>query len=155
MNYKESFLDYLQSEKRYSGHTVLSYRTDMNQFEAFLNEEGEGSDPAEADGKMIRSWVIRLMESGQSPRTVNRKISTLKSFYKYLLRESCIQVNPMDKVLSPKQGKKLPSFVEEDKMDLLLDEYDFGEDFKGVRNRLIIEVLYITGMRQAELIAGS
>jgi integrase/recombinase XerC len=152
MNHKESFLDYLQSEKRYSGHTVLSYRTDIDQFEAFLNEEEEGADPAEADGKMIRSWVIRLMESGQSPRTVNRKISTLKSFYKYLLRERCIQANPMDKVLSPKQSKKLPSFVEEDKMDLLLDEYDFGEDFKGIRNRLIIEVLYITGMRQAELI---
>jgi integrase/recombinase XerC len=153
MNYKESFLEYLQFEKRYSNHTILSYRTDLEQFEDFASQEEECPDISLADGKIIRSWTIRLMDSGQSARTVNRKISTLKSFYKYLMREQRIKINPMDKVLSPKQSKKLPAFVEADKMNLLLDDFDFGEDFSGIRNRLIIEVLYITGMRQAELIA--
>ena len=152
MNYKETFQDYLQFEKRYSDHTILSYRTDLEQFEQFIVEESGNADPSAADGKLIRSWVIRLMDSGQNTSTVNRKISTLKSFYKYLMREQQISTNPMDKVLSPKQSKKLPAFVEADKMDLLLDEYEFGDDFRGVRNRLIIEILYITGMRQAELI---
>jgi len=152
MNYKESFLDYIQFEKRYSDHTILSYRTDLDQFEGYFTDEGAGSDLSTGSVRIIRSWVIHLMESGQSARSVNRKISTLKSFYKFLMREQHIQINPMDKVLSPKLSKKLPSFVDADKMDLLLDEYEFGEDFNGYRNRLIIEILYITGMRQAELI---
>jgi len=152
MNYKESFLDYLQFEKRYSDHTILSYRTDLEQFEGYFTEEGAGSDLSTGSVRIIRSWVIHLMESGQSARSVNRKISTLKSFYKFLMREQHIQINPMDKVLRPKLSKKLPSFVDADKMDLLLDEYEFGEDFSGYRNRLIIEILYITGMRRAELI---
>jgi len=152
MNYKESFLDFIQYEKRYSDHTILSYKTDLEQLEEYLNEEKGSTDLSAVDGKLIRSWVVQLMDSGQSARTVNRKISTLKSFYKFLMREQHLQINPMDKVLSPKQSKKLPAFVEEDKMDLLLDDYEFGNDFRGVRNRLVIEILYITGMRQAELI---
>ncbi len=152
MNHNESFLDYLRFEKRYSDHTILSYRTDLEQFDAYFREHGDGSDLSRADAGIIRSWVMCLMESGQSPRTVNRKISTLKSFFKYLMREQHIHVNPMDKVQRPRSGRKLPSFVEEEKMDMLLDEFDFGEDFSGIRNRLIIEILYITGMRQAELI---
>ncbi|HEC41639.1 MAG TPA: integrase, partial [Bacteroides sp.] len=152
MNYKESFLDYIRFEKRYSDHTILSYRTDLDQFEGFCIEETGDCDLCRADVKLIRSWVVYLMEGGLSARSVNRKISTLKSFYKYLMREQHIQMNPMDKVLSPKLSKKLPSFVDSDKMDLLLDGHDFGEDFSGYRNRLIIEILYITGMRQAELI---
>lgn len=152
MNYKESFLDYLQFEKRYSDHTILAYKTDLDQFEGYFNEENGGYDLSLADVKLIRSWVVHLMESGQSARTVNRKITTLKSFYKFLMREQHIDINPMDKVISPKLSKKLPAFVEADKMDMLLDDYEFGEDFRGIRNRLIIEILYITGMRQAELI---
>jgi integrase/recombinase XerC len=152
MNYKESFLDYIRFEKRYSDHTILSYRTDLDQFEEFCNEEGGDCDLSRADVKLIRTWVVYLMEGGQSARSVNRKISTLKSFYKYLMREQHIKMNPMDKVLSPKLSKKLPSFIDSDKMDLLLDGHDFGEDFSGYRNKLIIEILYITGMRQAELI---
>ena len=138
MNYKKSFLDYLQFEKRYSDHTILSYRTDLEQFERHFYEQAAGSDLGLASVKVIRSWVIRLMESGKSARSVNRKISTLKSFYKFMVREQHVTINPMDKVLSPKLSKKLPSFVEEDKMDLLLDTFEFGEDFSGYRNRLII-----------------
>jgi integrase/recombinase XerC len=153
MNYKKSFLDYLQFEKRYSGHTIIAYKTDLEQFETYLEGHLETFDLISADFRIIRSWVVDMMESGQSARTVNRKITTLKSLYKYLMRRQIININPMDKVVSPKISKRLPSFVEEEKMELLLDEYSFGEDFKGIRNRLIIEVLYITGMRQAELIS--
>ena len=152
MNYKQSFLDYLQFEKRYSGHTIVSYRTDLDQFETYIKELSESADMISVDFRVIRSWVVDMMESGKSSRTVNRKITTLKSFYKYLMRRQIISINPLDKVMSPKLNKKLPSFVEEEKMSLLLDDYGFGEDFRGVRNRLIIEVLYITGMRQSELI---
>jgi integrase/recombinase XerC len=152
MNYIESFLDYLRFEKRYSQHTILAYRNDLEQFKGYLKEEADGPEVRIADAKLIRAWVVNLMESGHSSRSVNRKISTLKSFYRYLMQRQYIKVNPMDKVLSPKISKKLPSFVEADKMDMLLDGHDFGEDYAGVRNRLIIEILYITGMRQAELI---
>jgi len=152
MNYKQSFLDYLQFEKRYSGHTIVAYRTDLEQFEAYLEDLAENDDLISSDFRVIRSWVVKMMESGQSARTVNRKITTLKTFYKYLMRDGIISNNPMAKVMSPKLSRKLPNFVEEDKMDMLLDEYRFSEDFRGMRNRLIIEVLYITGMRQSELI---
>lgn len=152
MSYKESFLDYLRFEKRYSDHTILSYKTDLEQFEEYCNAEDGNPDLSRAGSKRIRSWVMHLMGEGKSTRSVNRKISTLKSFYKYLMRQEVIKINPMDKVLSPRSDKKLPAFVESEKMDTLLDGHDFGEDFSGYRNRLIIELLYITGMRQAELI---
>lgn len=152
MNYKQRFLDYLRLEKRYSEHTLISYRSDLEQYESYLDELQENPGLLSADFRIIRSWVVYMMESGKTPRTVNRKITTLKSFYKYLMREQLIIRNPMDRVMSPKPDKKLPGFVEEGKMNLLLDEYRFGEDFRGIRNRLIIEVLYITGMRRAELI---
>lgn len=152
MNYKESFLDYLRYEKRYSDHTILSYGTDLDQFEEYFTREGGSNDLSKADGQIIRRWVILLMDSGLGASTVNRKISTLKSFYRYLMRRQYIGTNPTDNVVTPRQSRKLPSFVESEKMDLLLDEYEFGEDFKGCRNRLIIELLYITGMRKAELI---
>jgi len=152
MNYKQPFLDYLQFEKRYSGHTIVAYRTDIEQFETYLERMPEKPGSTSADFRIIRSWIVEMMESGQTARTVNRKITTLKSFYKYLMREQVISINPMDRVMSPKLDKKLPSFVEEEKMDLLLDEFGFGEDYRGIRSRLLIEVLYITGMRKDELI---
>jgi integrase/recombinase XerC len=106
-----------------------------------------------ADFRHIRGWVVSLIDSGDTPRTVNRKITTLKSFYRYLLKRQAITSNPMDKVLSPKQSKRLPAFVEEDRIIQLLDGYEFGNDFSGVRNRLLIEMFYITGMRLSELIS--
>jgi integrase/recombinase XerC len=152
MSFKESFLNYLKFEKRYSSHTISSYCNDLEQFLTFLNNLRSGCDEKTADFRDIRAWVVNLMENGISTRSVNRKITTLKSFYKYLLREQAITRNPMNKVLPPKSGKRLPDFVEQEKMDILLDEFDFGNDFSGVRNRLIIDMLYITGMRLSELI---
>jgi integrase/recombinase XerC len=153
MNYKELFLKYLQFEKRYSQHTIRSYQTDLDQFEGYARNHLEDEEGlADAGIKVIRSWIAHMMESGMSPRSVNRKITTLKSFYKFMMREQHISINPMDKVVSPKSSKTLPAFVEEEKMDELLDSHNFGEDFRGARNKLIIELLYLTGMRSSELI---
>jgi len=152
MSYKESFLNWLSFEKRYSLHTIRSYQNDLNQFLSFLRTLKQDADGTSADFKDIRSWIISLMDHNITPRSVNRKITALRSYYKYLVREQVIHNNPMDKVFPPKSGKRLPGFVEQEKMDILLDHVDFGQDFKGVRNRLLIDVLYITGMRLSELI---
>jgi integrase/recombinase XerC len=151
MSNKESFLEHLRFEKRYSVHTLRSYQTDLDQFLDYCRKSSPGLTELTADFRLIRGWVVRLIESGDTPRTVNRKITTLKSFYRYLLKRQIIASNPMDKVLSPKQSKRLPAFVEEDRMMQLLDKYEFGSDFRGIRNRLMIEMFYITGMRLSEL----
>lgn len=149
MSFKESFLSYLQYEKRYSAHTVLSYDCDLTQFFEFYS----GTDDVQVEDitfKDVRRWIVFLMNEGKTSRTVNRKLSSLKSFFKYLLRESVIDSNPMDKVVGPKQGKKLPGFVAEHAMQVLR-EVDFGEGFEGVRDQLVIEMFYQTGMRLSEL----
>jgi integrase/recombinase XerC len=152
MSFKETFLNYLKLERRYSSHTIISYGNDIDQFLEFCSEIRSGCNEKTADFKDIRAWVIHLMEKGISARSVNRKIATLKSYYKYMLREQIISQNPMNKVFPPKSGKRLPDFVEQGKMEILLDDYDFGNNFSGIRNRLIIDVLYITGMRLTELV---
>jgi integrase/recombinase XerC len=101
---------------------------------------------------LIRSWIVSLMEQKISSRSVNRKITTLKTFYKFLLRQKVVADNPMLKIQSPKTSKRLPVFVEKEKMDILLDNIEFGNDEEGVRNKLIIEMFYSTGMRLSELI---
>ena len=151
MRYKESFLSYLQYEKRYSKHTLVSYDCDLSQFFSFLSSYGvEESEIVDLNFKDVRRWIVFLMNEGCSARTVNRKLSSLKSFFKYLLRESLVQQNPMDRVVGPKQGKKLPNFVAEHSMRLL-QEVDFGEGFEGIRDRLVVELFYHTGMRLSEM----
>ncbi len=151
MNNINNFLNFIEFEKRYSNHTYRSYRTDLLQFQRFCHSKGL-SGPEEASHKLIRTWVVMLMDEGRSAKTVNRKISSLKSFYKFLLREGTLSESPMDRVVSPKNEKNLPAFVGEASMDVLLDQCDFGSDYSGVRNKLIVEMLYVTGMRRAELI---
>ena len=151
MSYKETYLNYLRYEKRYSVHTIRSYETDLHQFLEFL-EGSDSGNVAEVDFRVVRAWIVSLMEQDISSRSVSRKITTLRSFFKFLMRDQVIDSNPMDKIIPPKTTRQLPHFVEQDKMEILLDDYDFGDDFKGVRNRLIIDVLYITGMRLSELI---
>ena len=148
---KDSFIRYLQHEKRYSAHTIKSYRTDLNQFFLFCQEQGI-NEPVNADHKVIRNWIVSLMEKQVSTRSVNRKISTLKSFFRFLIREKHVDTNPVDKISTPKIKKKLPVFVEKDPMDTLLDNTDFGDDFDGIRNRLLLEMFYVTGIRLSELI---
>lgn len=150
--YKDLFLKYLQFEKRFSVNTVKSYENDLRQFTEFVIFNFEHDNIHLIDEKCVRAWVVSLMGKDFSVITINRKISTLKTFYKFLLREGEIKSNPMDKVISPKISKKLPSFVEEKQINKLLDEYSFGEDFTGIRNKTIVEMFYNTGMRLSELI---
>ncbi len=152
MNHKESFLKYLKHEKRYSQHTIRSYLDDLEQFISFCGTDEKNFKPANVDHKMIRNWIVDMVNSNISVRSVKRKISTLKSFYKYLLREGVINYNPVEKVLTPKADNKLPVFINKKHMDILLDDIDFGNDYKGVRNKLIIEMFYNTGIRVSELI---
>jgi len=152
MNYKESFLGYLQHEKRNSSNTVQSYSTDLDQFTRYCRSVHKNLNLDEVDIKVVRGWVVQLMEEGLAPRSVNRKLTTLKTFYRFLTREGVITKNPMNGILALKQKTKLPEFVEQEHMDQLLDQYDFGEDFSGIRNRLLIEILYTTGIRREELI---
>ena len=147
-----NFLQYLQFEKRYSPHTILAYKTDLDQFFAYLKNTYAIEDIMEVNYQLIRSWMVNLMEQSISPRSVNRKITTLKTFYKYLLRENIVSENPMLKISSPKTSKRLPVFVEKEKMDLLLDKVNFGEGFEDTRNKLVLEMFYSTGMRLSELI---
>ncbi len=149
---KESFIQYLQFEKRLSKHTLVAYSNDVVQFFKYLETTYEIKTIDEINHTIVRSWIVSLMEKDITPRSVNRKITTLKTLYKYLIRQGIVTDNPMLKILSPKTSKRLPVFVEKDKMDMLLDVVDFGEDEDGVRNKLIIELFYATGMRLSELI---
>ncbi len=153
MDYIVSFLNHLEYEKRYSKKTIESYQIDLLQFQQYCTSIGiDEGQLIKADSKLVRSWVVSLLENSCSNRSVNRKISTLKSFYKYLLRQGCIDVNPLVKVESLKNKKKLPVFVTQNQIQQLFDEIDFGGDFEGCRNKLIIELFYNTGIRLAELI---
>ncbi|MCD4709664.1 MAG: tyrosine-type recombinase/integrase [Bacteroidales bacterium] len=145
----DDFLRYLQAEKRYATHTIKAYKNDLNQFHAFCQDtDHEGMD---LNYRTIRSWVVFLMDSGYSSRTVHRKLTSLSTYCKYLIKEGLLDSNPMERVLKPKLNKRVPAFVEEGKLDLFLDEFDFGEDFNGIRNRLVLDLLYQTGMRRSEL----
>jgi integrase/recombinase XerC len=146
----DDFLIYLQAEKRYAAHTLKAYKNDLNQFHAFCQDSDQGG--MELHFKTIRSWVVKLMDAGYSTRTVHRKLTSLSSYCKYLIKEGHLESNPMDKVLKPKLNLRVPAFVEESKMEHLLNDFDFGEDFAGIRNRLVLDMLYQTGMRRSELI---
>lgn len=152
MTEKESFLEYLQFEKHYSQNTVYSYRNDLEQYLLFLEAHTGSQQFTGADASNIRAWVVSMLDSGLSVSSVHRKVSAVRSFYRYLRREGLVAGDPLGKVLLPRKRKRLPVFVEENSIALLLDSYDFGNDFSGVRDRTIIEMLYLTGMRRAELI---
>lgn len=146
----DEFLIYLQAEKRYAFHTIRAYKTVLNQFHAFCQDNGkEGMD---LHYKTIRQWVVSQMDSGISPRTVHRKLTALRTYCKYLIKEGALDSNPLDRVLKPKMNKRTPVFVEEGHMETLMDDFSFGDDFEGVRNRLVMDLLYSTGMRRSELI---
>lgn len=152
MSYQESFLKYLRFEKRCSDHTIVAYKKDLDQFEEFLFKTVGDFNVLQVDGKMVRSWVVSLMDGGMTSKTVNRKITSLKSFYKFLLRQELIEVTPMNSVISPKVPKKLPYFVDEESLHRLLDNGYFRNDFEGVRDKLVVSLFYGTGMRLSELV---
>ena len=149
---KEKFLRFLEHEKRYSVHTLKSYSTDLEQFIQFLSSEFQVNTVENINFQFVRSWIARLLSNNISTRSVNRKITTLKTYFRFLLQENIIKQSPMQKIISPKISKRLPVFVEEIKMDELLNEIDFGEGFFSQRDRLILELFYFTGIRLSELI---
>ena len=148
----DSFLDYLQYERNYSEETIKSYREDLRQFEEFAREEIGDSAPSEVKAELVREWIVSLMDRGYTSTSINRKLSSLRSFYKFLLRKGEVAVNPLQKITGPKNKKPLPAFLRESDMDRLLDEVDFGEGVKGCRDHMIIEMFYATGVRLSELI---
>jgi integrase/recombinase XerC len=151
MQYLEQFLNFLKYEKRYSEHTVTAYKKDLDQFIQFCNEMVGDFCFVEADHHLIRQWVISLMNEGMTVVSVKRKISTLRSLYKFLLREGIMKKNPTELVMMPKSGKKLPQFVQENEMNQLLDTSVFPDDFAGMRDKAILSLFYGTGIRLSEL----
>ena len=149
---KGSFLDYLRFEKHYSQHTVRSYDNDIGQFFSFINMHKGTYKIAEINSTDVRSWMIFLLDKGYSTVSVHRKISSLRTFFRFNIRAGIIKVNPVENIILPKRQKRLPVFIEETSLDRLLDHYSFGEGYNGIRDRTIIEMLYTTGMRKAELI---
>lgn len=148
----ESFLKYIQYEKRVSKHTLLAYQNDLDQFTSFLTAVYSDTTPETADYGIIRSWIIQLVDSGIKPASVNRKIASLKTFYKFLMRQEAIKKNPMIKIRVLKTQKRLPSFVKEGDMVSLLDNSEFDTTLEGCRDKLILELFYATGIRLSELI---
>lgn len=146
------FLQYLQYEKNYSSHTVLSYHTDLLQFSTFLEITPEKLDPATVNSQQIQQWVLALMNEKLSSRSLSRKISTLKSFWHFLLARGYVNSNPTLKIILPKTKKPLPAFFKENEMNNVLDDSFLPESFEPVRNRLILSVFYLTGIRLSELI---
>ncbi len=147
------FFNYLTVERRFSKHTVISYQTDLGQFAKFLKETYEVEDIKEVSHLYIRSWVVSLMENGIDPKSVNRKITALRSFYKFLIKTGVLDKNPMLKIQAPKVAKKLPEFLDEKKMDILFDNmHNNGEVYEEVRDFLILDFFYRTGVRLSELI---
>lgn len=150
---KESFLKYLRLERNYSEKTVVSYGTDLEKFECYLKGLDSGLRLENADADIVRGWILEMMDAGMAETSVNRKLSTLRAFYKYLLKKSVITVDPMLVVKGPKRKKPLPAFVKESDMDRLLDGGSFDDSFSGIRDKLVMSVFYETGMRLSELIS--
>ena len=150
--YIDEFLNYIKSEKRYSKYTLTSYQTDLLQFFSFLLDSFSIEKPDKVNFKIIRSWISSLVESGLKNTSVNRKISSLKSYFRFLEVSGYSSENPTLKIISPKISKKLPVFVEKSNINDLLDKEYFKDDFCGHRDRLIIEVFYFTGIRLMELL---
>jgi len=148
----DAFIAYLTHEKNYSPHTIKAYRKDLEDFGTFFRESDGQLSVEEADYGAIRNWIVSMVEKGISNRSVNRKITSLKSYFKFLLKVGAIQANPLARHKALKTSKKIEIPFSQAEMSDLFNEVPFEEDFEGVRDRLIIELFYATGMRRAELI---
>jgi len=152
MTIVDKYRSYLRYEKNYSLHTEISYYTDLVQFGSYVEANYPDVDLLAVDGDIIRSWIISLMSEKVSAKSVNRKLSSLKSFYRFLQKTGQMVNNPLKKISGPKIKKPIPSFVNYSEMEKVLDEDCLSEDFEVCRNKLILELFYVTGMRRAELI---
>ena len=149
---KDKFIKYLKFEKRLSKHTLISYQTDLNQFFSFYKQYSNNQNIKEVDKRTIRSWVVELSLSKLSPRSINRKIATLKSFYKFLIIRNLITKNPTTYINSLKTDHKIPSFIKEKDIKFLFENLNLSHNYEGQRDLLILELLYGTGIRISELI---
>ena len=147
-----TFLNYLQLEKKYSDHTIKAYEADLNAFLLFFKKEFETTDISKANYGQIRSWVVELVNSGLSNRTVNRKVASLKSYYKFLLKTECVEKNPLANHKALKVAKKLQIPFAEKEIEEVLNDFMDENDFESVRDRLIVELFYATGIRRIELV---
>lgn len=149
----KSFLKYIEFEKRYSIHTVISYKNDLDQFNVFLTTLDKQLKLELVTYSHIRSWIISLVEDKIAPTSVNRKMASLRSYYKFLLRSDIIKKDPSTRLKALRTPKRLPQFAQESEMNYLFESVDFGDNFAGLRDQLLVELLYATGMRRAELIS--
>lgn len=148
----DSFLDYLRYERNYAVSTVECYRAAVLEFQKFGEESLGDLTPSDVDAELVREWIASLMDKGCASTTINRKLSSIRAYYRFLLRKGEVAVNPLQKITGPKKKKRLPTFLRENEMNRLLDDVDFGEGFEGCRDHMIIEMFYATGMRLSELI---
>lgn len=148
----DSFLSYLRYERNYSVGTIVYYKADVLELQDFIQEKVGDFTPSDVDAGLVREWIVSLMDKGIAASTINRKLSSIRTYYKFLLRKGEVPADPLQKITGPKKKKPLPAFLKESEMNKLLDEVDFGEGFKGCRDHLIIEMFYATGMRLSELI---
>jgi integrase/recombinase XerC len=149
------FIQYISSEKRLSPHTTKAYENDLNQFTLFLASEFDLLEPEKATFLEIRTWIVQLSEEKLDAKTINRKVASLNSYFNFLLKRKLIEVDPTIKLKALKTKKSLPAFVKTTEMNVMLDTTGFGVDFNGLRDQLVIELLYGTGIRLAEIITLS
>lgn len=148
----DSFINYLEFEKRSSPHTVLAYQKDLEQAEDFVKLSFDLEDLSKARHAELRAWIIDLVEQGLSTTSVNRKLATLRSYFKFLLRSRSVSQDPTYKLKSLKNPKKLPEFIQESSIESVLEEEHYGSTFEDQRDRMVMEFLYLTGVRLSELI---
>ncbi len=148
----KSFIEYLQFEKRYSQHTIISYQTDLDQFFTFLMSQYDSPQLAAITAGFVRSWLAEMRNEDMTPKSLNRKISSLKSFFKYQMKIGEVRQSPMTTIVAPKVGKRLPSFVAQNDMDTLQKYVEFPDTWKGMTDKLLLDLFYATGIRLSELI---
>lgn len=147
-----SFLEYLLLEKKYSKHTVIAYKNDLNDFKSFCNREFNTAELASIEYAIIRSWIVFLVGKGLSNSSINRKMSSLRSFYNFLIKSKQISVNPLQKHTALKVAKKVQVPFSKEEVNAVIEDLYLGQDFESIRNRLMVELFYSTGMRRIELI---
>ncbi|MBS4042442.1 MAG: tyrosine-type recombinase/integrase [Chitinophagaceae bacterium] len=152
IKYRIPFIDYLKFEKRYSKHTITAYETDLDQFFNFIEKQYQLSNINDLSSSMVRTWLASLKEDKLTSKSINRKISSLKSLNKYLLKNGLIEKSPMSSIVSPKISKRLPQFIEEQQLKTLFEHVEFTEDWKQQTEKMVLELFYNTGMRLSELI---